>query len=134
MKVLGIDFDANKASFVLVSGTHEEAGIEHKERLQLGETRSQADMAAFRDSVRRILELCAPDAISIRAKPENGQMRAGAAALKMEAIVLAESTAPLEFVSSVKASKQADRDGLFAYLQPAYKAAMARLAAPTKKK
>ena len=37
-------------------------------------------------------------------------------------------------VSSVKASKQADRDGLFAYLQPAYKAAMARLAAPTKKK
>ncbi|MNU51212.1 hypothetical protein D3C71_402000 [compost metagenome] len=134
MKVLGIDFDANKASFVLVSGTHEEAEVTHKERLQLGETRSQADMAAFRDGVRRILELCAPDAISVRAKPENGQMRAGAAALKMEAIVLAESAAPLEFVSSVKASKQADRDGLFAYLQPAYKAAMARLAAPTKKK
>ncbi len=133
MKVLGIDFDANKAAFVLVSGIHEEAEVAHKERLQLGETRSQTDMATFQAGVRRIMELCAPDAISVRAKPENGQMRAGAAALKMEAIVLAESTAPLEFVSSVKASKQADRDGLFAYLQPAYKAAMAHLATPTKK-
>ncbi len=134
VKVLGIDFDANKAFFVLVSGSHEEATVEHRERLQLADTRSQADMAAFRDEFRKLLEKCAPEAISVRAKPENGQMRAGAAALKMEAIVLAESTAPVDFVSSIKVSKQTDREGLFAYLQPAYKAAMVRLAATPKKK
>jgi Protein of unknown function (DUF3010). len=134
MKVLGIDFDSNKACFVMVNGNHEQASIQHRERIQLTETRSQKDMTAFRDGVRTILEQCAPEKVAIRAKPESGQMRAGAAALKMEAIILAEATAPIEFVSSAAVSKQEDAVGLFAYLQPAFKVAMAQLARSAKRK
>jgi Holliday junction resolvasome RuvABC endonuclease subunit len=135
MKVLGIDFDANKAHFVLVSEENGSLSVCFKERITLTETRSAKEMTAFRDAFRKVLEQASPEAVSIRAKPENGQMRAGAAALKMEAVILAEATVPVEFVSSVKASKQEDRDGLFAYLQPAFKAAAAFiLQKPAKKK
>lgn len=135
MKVLGIDFDANKAHFVLVEAEAENLSVTFKERLTLAETRSAAEMAAFRDAFRKVIEQAAPEVISIRAKPENGQMRAGAAALKMEAVILAEATVPVEFVSSVKASKQEEHAGLFAYLQPAFKAAAAfALQKPAKKK
>jgi len=128
MKVLGIDFDANKACFVLVTKSGEDISAGLRERIQLAETRSRAAMAEFRDNVRRIIAEADPDKLSIRSKPENGQMRAGAAALKMEAVILAESPCEVDFVSSVKVGKQADQDGLFSYLQPAYKAACVSLA------
>lgn len=124
-KVLGIDFDAKKASFILVGRNSEEVEVGLKERLELSDTRSRSAMGEFRDAARRIIESSVPDMIAIRAKPENGQMRAGAAALKMEAIILAESPVDVVFISSVKANKQADGEGIYAYLQPAYKAAMA---------
>jgi len=124
-KVLGVDFDAKKASFILVGRINDEVEVGLKERLELSDTRSRSALAEFRDAVRRIIGASAPSRIVIRAKPENGQMRAGAAALKMEAIILAESPVDVIFVSSVKANKQADGEGIYAYLQPAYKAAMA---------
>lgn len=135
MKIVGVDFDANKALFVVVSGeAGAEASVVASARLQLDDTRSAEAFKKFQSGVRELLYTSAPNAISIRSKPENGQMRAGAAALKMEAIVLAESgSADVSFVSSVKASKIADADGLFAYLQTAYKAAVARLLDKPKK-
>lgn len=131
-KALGIDFDAKKAGFILVKRSGDSVEIGHKERLELSDTRSQEAMTGFRDAVRRIIEASAPDRIVIRSKPENGQMRAGAAALKMEAIILAESPVNVVFVSTVKANKQHDGEGIFAYLQPAYKAAMASFEPDTK--
>lgn len=126
MKILGIDFDANKAGLVLVARDGDGFTVLSKDRLQLGETRVAADMAAFKSALLKILSAAAPDEIAIRSKPENGQMRAGAAALKMEAIILAEASVAVEFVSGVKANKEEDTAGLFAYLQPAYKAAVVR--------
>lgn len=137
MKVVGVDFDASKALFVVVEGGEDgQLAIVETRRLQLDDTRSAGAMKAVRDEIRDFLSAQSADAISIRAKPENGQMRAGAAALKMEAIVMAESgSADLSFVSSVKAGKLPDAPGLFAYFQTAYKAAAARLAYnPARKK
>ncbi|NTF17662.1 DUF3010 family protein [Agrobacterium rubi] len=128
VKVMGIDFEGKTACFVVVAKAGDDTNVVFKERAELAETRSRDDMVLFRDAVRRIMKDAAPDRISIRGKLENGQMRAGAAALKMEAIILAESTVDVAFVSSVKAKKQPDADGLFGYLQPAFRAAMAGLA------
>lgn len=130
MKVVGVDFDASKALFVVVEGDAAgDCAVVETRRMQLDDTRSASAMKAVRDEIRDFLSAQAADAISIRAKPENGQMRAGAAALKMEALVMAESGgADLSFVSSVKAGKLPDAPGLFAYFQTAYKAAAARLA------
>lgn len=124
-KVLGVDFDAKKASFILVEKTRDGVEIGLKERLELKDTRDRTSLSAVRDSIRKVIADTSPRWIAIRAKPENGQMRAGAAALKMEALVLAESPVEVVFVSTVKAHKQPDAEGIFAYLQPAYKAALA---------
>lgn len=124
-KALGIDFEAKRAAFILVDRKGENVEIGLRDRIELADTRSRAAMTDFKDAVRRIIGESSPDRIVIRAKLENGQMRAGPAALKMEAIILAESPVDVVFVSTVKASKQADGEGMFAYLQPAYKAAMA---------
>jgi hypothetical protein len=135
MKIVGVDFDANKALFVVVEG--EFAGtpeIVDTRRIQLEDTRSAEEMKKVRDDIRDFLAKHGAETISIRSKPENGQMRAGAAALKMEALVLSESAnAEVSFVSSVKASKMAEAPGLFAYFQTAYRAAAVRLVEKPKK-
>jgi hypothetical protein len=135
MKVVGVDFDANKVLFVVVEGGPEgEPSIVDTKRFQLDDTRDADAMKKVRDEIRGLLAAHADACLSIRSKPENGQMRAGAAALKMEALVLAESgSAEVSFVSSVKAGKMPEAPGLFAYLQTAYKAASARLVEKPKK-
>jgi hypothetical protein len=136
MKIVGVDFDANKALFVVIDGEPDgPVEIVEFKKLQLDETREAQSLKRFRDEVRTFLVKHDAFALSVRSKPENGQMRAGAAALKMEALVLAESgDAEVSFVSSVKAGKIADAPGLFAYLQTAYKAAVARVQEKPKKK
>lgn len=126
MRILGIDFDATKVAFALVVRDGDGFSVIAKDRIQLAETRVAADMAAFKVAIVKLLESTSPDEIAIRTKPEVGQMRAGAAALKMEAIILSESKVPVEFVSGAKVNKEQNGEKLFAYLQPAYKAAVVR--------
>lgn len=135
MKIIGVDFDATKALFVVVEGAAEGAPtVLDTKKLQLADTRSAEALKSVRAEIADFLEKHSADAISIRSKPENGQMRAGAAALKMEALVLAESgRSEASFVSSVKTSKMSDAPGLYAYFQTAFKAAAARLSEPPKK-
>lgn len=54
-------------------------------------------------------------------------MRAGAAALKMEGILLAAAQCDVEFISGKRINACGNGDGLKAYHQPAYKAAVAAI-------
>ena len=95
-------------------------------RLELEDGRSAPAMAAFKKEIRTLLDECRADVVHIKAKPESGQMRAGAASLKMEAVLLAEAEIEVVFVSAQAAAKIEKHPGLYAYQQPAWQAAMAK--------
>ena len=124
MKVLGIDFDARKALFVLVTMEDDQPVVVDRATLTLGETRVAPDLKKFQSEMLDVLRHLAADRIAIKGKPENGQMRAGAAALKMEGLIMAAADVPVEFVSGVAADKVEKIDGIFAYQQSAYRAAV----------
>ena len=69
----------------------------------------------------------APTLIAIKEKPEKGALQAGAAALKMEGIVLANAPCPTEFISGSRIKKCDETGPIHAYLQPAFKAAAVAL-------
>lgn len=88
-----------------------------------------SDLRAFQDAVRTLYSSTNPDAIAIKAKPESGQMRAGAAALKMEGIALANAPCAVTFVFGAKINGcTAHDDSLPKYMWPAYKTAVVTMA------
>jgi hypothetical protein len=98
-------------------------------RLSLGDTRSSEALRAFQSAVQAVFNDMAPDLVAIKEKPERGAMQAGAAALKMEGIVLASAPCPAKFVSGARINKCANTaSSLNAYHQPAFKAAASALA------
>lgn len=128
MKVMGIDFDAKTMSYVVVASSvpPDERNIVASGKLQMAEPRSAEAVRAFSKELRDLISGVDPQAISIRAKPENGQMRAGSAALKMEALVLAWSHCPVHFPSAQRVLKAAENHpDIYAYQQGAWKAAVA---------
>src|ERR1022692_3989436 len=103
MKVLGIEFASSQMNYVLVEHLENSGfSILGANRLSLGDTRSSTDLRAFESAVRTLFNDMVPDFVAIKEKPEKGAMRAGAAALKMEGIVLANASCPTEFVSGAK--------------------------------
>jgi hypothetical protein len=115
MRVLGIEFAASNMNYVLVQKVEEEFVVIQSNRLSLGETR--AVLTTFNDTV--------PDRIAIKEKPEKGAMQAGAAAMKMEGIVLANAPCPVEFVSGARINKSTiENDTIHGYLKIALKAAV----------
>ncbi len=130
MKVMGVEFAASNMNYVVVELTDKnEMNVIQSNRLVLGDTRSRASLIAFQNGVSTLFNAAAPNLIAIKSKPEAGAMMAGAAALKMEGIVLANSPCDVDFVSGARINKCEVVDpALFAYLQPALKAAHAALA------
>jgi hypothetical protein len=131
VKTLGIDFDGSKTILLIVEVTAD-AGIVigATEKIELEETRSAAAIRAFMEQARAFLAANPYDLVAIRSKPENGTMRAGAAALKMEAIFLAFVDKDVDFVSGQKINKITEVDAVkYAYQRNAYKAAVVAMTA-----
>lgn len=130
MKVMGIEFAGSHLNYVVVElNEKNEVRVLQSNRLVLGDTRSRDSLISFQNAVSTLFNVAAPNLIGIKSKPEAGAMMAGAAALKMEGIVLANSPCEVDFVSGARINKCAINDpSLFAYLQPALKAAHAALA------
>lgn len=130
MKVMGIEFSGSHLNYVVIElNDKNEVHVLQSNRLVLSETRSRDSLVSFQNAVFTLFNEASPNVIGIKSKPEAGAMRAGASALKMEGIVLANSPCEVDFVSGVRINKCAVNDpALFAYLQPALKAAHAALA------
>lgn len=111
-------------NYVLI--TREESGfvVSQANRVKLAGTRDRDALNAFQNAVLTIFNTAAPDRIAIKLKPESGAMSAGAAAMKMEAIVLANAPCPAQFVSGARIKKcTATCGSLHAYHLHAFKAA-----------
>jgi hypothetical protein len=130
MRVIGVEFAGSHLNYVVVQlNDKNEVQVLQSNRLVLGDTRSRDSLVSFQNALSTLFNAASPNLIGIKAKPEAGAMMAGAAALKMEGIVLANSPCEVDFVSGARINKCAVEDpALFAYLQPALKAAHAALA------
>jgi len=128
MKALGIEFSSNKLIYVLVESLDGKLLVQSKNKLELSATRDREALVAFQTALRAVYADTAPDVIGIKAKPEKGQMSAGAAALKMEGISLASSPCPIHFLSGSKINAcQAHEEGMKKYQIPAFKSAILAL-------
>ncbi len=97
-------------------------------RLVLAATRSRDALVAFQNAMHTLYNSASPDKLAIKEKPEAGRMKAGAAALKMEGIALANAPCPVEFISGARINQcEAARGNLPKYLEPALKAAVVAL-------
>lgn len=125
MKVMGIEFAASNLHYVVIELLEDGSlPVLQSNKLVLGDTRSREALVAFQSAVSTLFNSIDLDLIGIKSKPEAGQMRAGAAALKMEGIVLASSRCSVDFVSGARINACTKEDAsLRAYLQPALKAA-----------
>lgn len=95
----------------------------------LGSTRNPEALAAFQHAAAEILARIRPDVVAIKEKPETGRMRAGAAALKMEALLMAGTECVVDVVSGRRVNALGDiGSGLKAYQVPAFAAALAAAA------
>jgi len=130
MKVPGIEFASSQMNYVLIErDANGGLAITSANRLSLGDTRSSDALRAFQSAVQTLFTSSAPDFIGIKDKPEKGAMRAGAAALKMEGIVLANAPCEARFISGARINKCDDSmPSLKAYHLPAFKAAFCALA------
>jgi len=125
MNVLGVEFSSNKLNYVLLACDGGQFQVSQSNRLELSDTRSRESLRAFQNAVAVLINGTKPNIIGIKDKPESGQMRAGAAALKMEGILLAAAPCDVEFVSGKRINACDEGTGLKAYHQPAFKAALA---------
>ena len=96
MKALGIEFRSNKLIYVLVEMSADGLSVLLSNKLELTGTRDREALVSFQTALKAVFNATAPDIIGIKAKPEKGQMSAGAAALKMEGISLACSPCPVQ--------------------------------------
>jgi hypothetical protein len=134
LKILGIELDSNRLCYVLIAGeTAAAASVIGSGKLQIGEAREAADVRKFAAEVADLVKALGPARIAVKAKPENGQMRAGAAALKMEAILIAQTSCDVYFLSPQRLKPIEDNADLFAYLQGAWKASIGGFDPPKKK-
>jgi hypothetical protein len=125
MKVLGVEFAANNMNYVVIE--RNDAGkvtLQSANRFSLSETRSGDCLRAFQGAIQTLLKDTAPDLVAVKDKPEKGAMQAGAAALKMEGILLANASCEIRFISGTRINKCSDpKMPLKAYHHAAFKAA-----------
>lgn len=115
-------------NYVGLSAEEEAYTVVNSNRMTLGGTRDRDALVAFQDAVKTLLNEFRPDYLAIKEKPETGKMRGGAAALKMEGIVIANAPCQVEFISGRRINQVLDDDAnLYGYLKPAFKAAVASL-------
>ena len=128
MKGIGIEFSSNKLIYVLVEMSDGDLSVLSSNKLELADTRDRDALVTFQTALTAVFDATAPDVIGIKAKPEKGQMSAGAAALKMEGITLACSPCPVHFLSGTKINAfEAPEDGKRKYQIPSLKSAILAL-------
>jgi len=126
MNILGIEFNSNNLNYVLIDSSGKDYRVLLSNKLILGDTRSRDSLIAFQNAIKTVFNSAHPDLIAIKEKPESGQLRAGAAALKMEGITIANSPCQIDFVSGARINRCDIGDqSIHVYLQPALKAAIA---------
>jgi hypothetical protein len=125
LHILGVELAANKLNYVLLVCEGASYNVAQANRLELSDTRSRGALKAFQQAMSVLISGTKPDLIGIKSKPESGALRAGAAALKMEGILLAASPCDVDFVSGQRVNACDDGEGIKAYHQPAFKAAVA---------
>jgi hypothetical protein len=125
MKVVGIEFAANDMNYVVLKRDHDgKLEVSAANRLSLLDTRSCEELRSFQQAIQTLLKDTSPAIVAIKHKPEKGTMKAGAAALKMEGLVLANSVCDTQFISGARINKcEATDPSLKAYHHPAFKAA-----------
>jgi hypothetical protein len=123
MRVLGVEFSGSTMNYVLLEKTADGFDVLQSNRLAVGGTRSRDALIAFQLAVQTTFNATAPTLIAIKEKPEKGRLQAGAAALKMEGIVLANAPCRTEFVSGIRINNCEDTASIHVYLQPAFRAA-----------
>jgi len=130
VKVMGVEFSASTMHYVLIElAEGNEISVVQANKLILGDSRSRDALVAFQSAVSALLKLVSPNLIGIKDKPESGKMQAGAASLKMEGILLANSPCEVDFVSGARINAcTVSDDKLRAYSRPALKAAHMALA------
>lgn len=128
MKVLGLEFSSSNLHYVLLEKDGNGFNVLQNNRLVLAATRSRDALVAFQDAMHTLYNSAAPDRVAIKEKPESGRMKAGAAALKMEGIALANAPCPVDFVSGARINQCGAACGaLPKFLEPAFKAAAVAL-------
>ena len=129
MRVIGVEFSSNIMNYVVVEKSQAGLNVISANRLALVDTRSKDALVAFQDAVMTLYNTATPELVGIKEKPEKGKLMAGAAALKMEGITVANAPCPVDFVSGARINKTDVTDeALYGYLQPAFKAAVAAIA------
>lgn len=117
---MGVEFDARDMRYVVVENAANATSVVASNRLLLSQTRSRTALAAFQNTLKTTLSSHDIDLIAVKSKPEKGSMRAGAAALKMEALLLATAQVEVRFVSGKKVKNTAViENSLPKYLQTA---------------
>jgi hypothetical protein len=125
MKILGIEFASSEMMYVAIEGERDAYSVVSASRMTLGGTRDRDSLASFQDAAKTLLNEIDPDLLAIKEKPERGKMQGGAASLKMEAIVIANTSCPVDFVSGRRVNEIEDGgETVYAYLRPALKAAL----------
>lgn len=124
MRVMGVEANSNKLSFVVVGDNGGEIVVYDKGRIELAETRQKTAMDLFASELRVVLERNSLDLVIVKLKPEKGQMRAGAASLKMEAALMLCATCDVRFTSGKKLLTIEEPDRLFSYLKVSWKVAV----------
>jgi hypothetical protein len=123
---MGVEFDASDMLYVVVEDHDGDAEVIAASRLSLDDTRSRSSLSAFQSVLATTLNSYAVDLIAIKSKPEKGRMMAGAAALKMEALLLASAKSDVRFVSGARVKQVESIDNtLHKYLQTALLTALA---------
>ena len=111
-------------NYVLLEKIDECIAVKAANRLALSATRSRDALVAFQRAVQTTLNDARADVIAIKDKPEKGGMSAGAAAMKMEGIVLANSPCNVEFISGKRINNcTLEDESIHKYLQAAFKSA-----------
>lgn len=127
MPKMGIEFKGKDMYYVIIDDDDPTKVLEGN-RITLSHTRSKDAITSFQDAVKSVFNSTAPTVLGIKLKMEAGQKAAGAAALKMEALVLANAPCDVEFVSGHKINQVPEPDeNLLKYLHPAFKAAQCTL-------
>jgi len=125
MRSLGIELAGSRLTYVLVVKHESGLSLIAKNRIDLGATRDRGALGAFQQTLQTIFQDLKPDVILIKNKPEKGPMMAGAAAIKMEGLVLANAPCKCIFVSGAKLNQCTAEDATLAkYYLPAFQCAV----------
>lgn len=128
MKIIGIELESNKMNYVVIRKNNDSYEVLNSNRIILSETRERSALNAFQNAVTSLYNSVKPDIVGIKLKPESGRQRAGAAAMKMEGIALANAPCNVDFVSGKRVKQsEANNENLYEYLQLALKTAHAAM-------